>query len=206
MISYDHTLDFGEAKLLVGAYHYSGKLPPATVFPFVCTVVGHPVLACCFGTGAGRWKLPVLELTRLVVDPSYRGVVFLSSFVSRCIFYIKKNSDYDLLISYADPSHGHHGGIYQALSWDYHGREKGNPGIPFFQNTNTGEQIHRRTLNARYGTSAIAKVKAILGDEWEPQRPELKHLYWKALDRRGKRKAKLLGLTSQSYFKPDETQ
>ena len=195
-------LDRIAAKSLVQNYHYSGKLP-STMFSFVCSIVGEPVASCCFGMGAARWKLPVLELTRLVVDPSFRGLVTLSSFVAQCISYLKINTHHTLLISYADPHHGHHGGIYQALSWDYHGREKGNPGIPFFMNMITGEQIHRRTLNAKYGTSAISKVKAILGNEWEPQRPELKHLYWKALNKPGKRKAKLLELHSNPYMKPD---
>jgi hypothetical protein len=58
-----------------------------------------------------------------------------------------------LLVSYADPNHGHHGGIYQALNWLY----VGDTGADFQAVDQSGRawhsrQVSRTGVKRQYGT------------------------------------------------------
>lgn len=60
-----------------------------------------------------------LELTRLARDETC--IKPLTMFIALCIRHLRVDGGFDLLISYADPAVGHHGGIYQASNWLYLG-------------------------------------------------------------------------------------
>jgi hypothetical protein len=82
-----------------------------------------------------------------------------------------------LLVSYADPEHGHIGGIYQAMNWVYVGESCG-PGVIALN----GKPTHRRTISSKYGTSNIEWLR----ENVDPfarvvtSEPKFKYLY--ALD------------------------
>ena len=59
-----------------------------------------------------------------------------------------------LIVSYADPEHGHVGTIYQAMGWVYVGESKGPGGMML-----KGKPTHRRTINSKYGTSSVVWLK-----------------------------------------------
>lgn len=59
-----------------------------------------------------------------------------------------------ILVSYADSSEGHHGGIYQAGNWIYLGA-KSSSSILFL-----GELVHAKTLHTKYGTSAMPWLRS----------------------------------------------
>lgn len=62
----------------------------------------------------------VVELRRMVVlddMPKNTGTFFLS----KAIKMIKKSTKFKIIVSYADPYHGHCGIIYQAANWSYWG-------------------------------------------------------------------------------------
>lgn len=105
-----------------------------------------------FSGAIARFDLPVTpyELSRLVVNDGLPDNT-LSWFLSQCI---KKFPKPAIIVSYADENWGHHGYIYQATNWLYTGYSSGEKRI--FIN---GEEVHRRTLYARYGTSSIPKLK-----------------------------------------------
>lgn len=107
-----------------------------------------------------------------------------------------------MLISFADSTQGHHGGIYQACSWNYHTIRK--PRLDGF--IIDGVLTAARTCNHRYGTSGqgLVKILEAQGHTCIPHFDKGKHLYWKALNRKGEEKAKRLGFTKSPYPKPDK--
>lgn len=190
-----------EADELVRRHHYS-KRPPANV-QIVATLhdagglfgdYGDAVAACYLCIPPTRWSETVLELARLVrID---RRIVLTPLIAAACD--AAKRQGHDLLVSFADRTQGHHGGIYQAASWAYAGcRACRMDGVIL-----DGVFLPGRSCNSRWGTRIPRKLSEILGREVQPHFDEGKHLYWRALGPRGTAKAKRLGLQSLPYPKP----
>lgn len=193
-----------EASLLVMKYHYS-KRPPANI-----QIVGswHEdgglfgdrgdcVAACFFSIPPTRWKEDVLELSRLVRRDDIKQP--LTGLIAETCRWIKKRKLADLVVSFADNTQGHHGGIYQASSWNFDGmRDRQNDGLII-----NGKFCPGRTLNSNYGTRSADKLKSLY-PQWEIEKhwDEGKYLYWKAITNSGKKKAERLGLKQMTYPKP----
>lgn len=199
-----HSDQRNDAKGLIEKHHYSGIMPQSAVI--IGTMHedgglfgdhGPAVAACVFGIPAtSGWPEPVLELSRLVRLPNTKIALtgLISWTMNRC-----RVRGYDLAISYADPTQGHHGGIYQAASWFYaHQNDSACDGFMI-----DGEFVHRRSCNSRWGTSSLDKLQALLRKPITRHRDAGKHLYFKPLNRQGRAKAKRLGLAAQPYPKPD---
>lgn len=190
------------ASDLLMKYHYLGRLPRATVV--VCAVFDgdnpEPVAAVFFGHPATKWSVPVLELTRLVrSDDCKMSLTQLIAFACKQIKQDK--SQPQLLISYADPEAGHHGGIYQAASWNFH-EKRGKYVDGAMVN---GKFVPWRTLRHQYGSSSANQVKLRNPDlEIEKHVAEGKYLYWRALDGRAEKDAKTVGLEKNPYPKPGQ--
>lgn len=199
-----HTNRPDAADELVRQFHYS-KRPPAQQQVVVTWHErdgglfgddGPAVAACYFSQPSARWSEPVLELTRLVRAPHCD--IQLSGLISAACRLASKQID--LVISFADSTQKHHGGIYQACSWKYHGkRDRACDGVII-----GGKFIPGRSCNALYGTRSPEKLAAKLGVEVTPHFDEGKHLYWRALDVSGIKKAQRLKLESNPYPKPKE--
>lgn len=199
------TGQYDEACALVKRYHYSGRVPSGTRYVVTAHRDGGlfgnmgPAIAAVFicVTQGGRWAEDVLELARLVRcdDAKFQ----LTRLISITLKHMRREGE-DLIISYADATQDHHGGIYQAASWIYHGKRDASMDGLLINST----FVAGRTCNERYGTRSPSKLRSLF-PEWdiEPHYDEGKYLYWKALNRSGKRKAKRLGLKSHSYPKPD---
>ncbi len=220
VLASDHTLRAGEmnafhfavgrqddADTLVKAHHYSRR-PPGNV-----QVVGTwhedgglfgdrgaAVAACYFSIPPTRWSEDVLELSRLVRSPQMTAP--LSRLVSLTVKHVAWAKHGNLLISFADRTQGHHGGIYQSCSWAYAGcRDRRQDGLLV-----DGTFIPGRSCNSRWGTRSPTKLAAMLrGHTVEPHYDEGKHLYWRALNRDGQKKAQRLGLEAMAYCKPSST-
>ena len=109
-----------EANDLVLAHHYSKRKASAPRYVGgLRDSSGQLVAACFFSQPPTRWSEPVLELSRLVRTPASK--VPLTRLVAGCVRYIKQTGLCDLLVSFADNTQHHHGGVYQAASWNYHG-------------------------------------------------------------------------------------
>lgn len=191
-----------EACDLVKAHHYSGR-PPANI-QFVGTMhqdgglfgdFGEAVAACFFSIPPTRWSENVLELSRLVRTPEMR--VDLTQLISFCAKALRKRGE-TLLVSFADKTEGHHGGVYQAASWHYAGaRERRMDGVLL-----DGVFIPGRSCNSKFGTRSPKLLSEKLGRAVEPHFDEGKHLYFKPLGAKGASQAKRLGLESKPYPKP----
>tara|TARA_Y100000356_G_C11163776_1_gene237483 strand:+ start:77 stop:751 length:675 start_codon:yes stop_codon:yes gene_type:complete len=83
----------------------------------------------------------VCELTRVALNKHKSPV---SKIISIALKFLKKiNPNMKLIVSYADQTQGHHGGIYQAGNWIYVGTGGGNT---FFMIK--GKLTHPRSLGA----------------------------------------------------------
>jgi hypothetical protein len=199
-----HSGKMDEACDLVIRHHYSRRVPSNV--QFVGTLhetgglfgdYGRAIAACFFTIPGTRWSEDVLELARLVRTEDARPK--LTGLIAYCSRQLEKRGA-DLLVSFADRTHGHHGGIYQAASWSYAGcRGKVMDGVIV-----DGTFVPGRSANTRWGTRSPSKLTEQLGREVVGHYDEGKHLYFRTIGRRGKAKADRLGLECLPYPKPDQ--
>lgn len=190
-----------EAMGLVRKHHYSGRWPSNV--QCVGSLHEHgglfgdygPIMAACvFSIPPTRWTEDVWELSRLVRNDQ---IMPLTSLISQTLKHINRSGAINLVVSFADWTQRHHGGIYQAASWRYSGkREIRMDGVVW-----RGTFIPGRSANNRWGTQS-PDLLAKQGIECEPHYDEGKHLYWKALNRKGRQKAARLELNNLPYPKP----
>jgi len=193
---------YQDACALVEEHHYSRRVPSNV--QCVGTLhdsgglfgdFGDAVAACFFSMPPTRWTHEVWELSRLVRS---RPNIPLTSLISQTKRHAKSLGAH-LLVSFADVTHDHHGGVYQAASWNYHARrERRMDGV-----TIDGSFVPGRSCNSRWGTRSPRKLSELLCKDVEPHFDEGKHLYWAAVTKTGKRWARAMDLMSAPYPKPD---
>ncbi len=129
-----------------------------------------------------------LELRRLAcVDDTPKNTE--SYFIAQTIKLLKKTTDMEVIVSFADGHQGHTGVIYKASNFDYLG-ETGGGRILMVD----GKETHSRSLNQLnrpYGRELNRRYKA--GDEnifWKKTKP--KHIYVYYLNKKIKRQIKKL--------------
>jgi len=106
-----------------------------------------------------------LELRRLccVDDTPKNAESFL---VGRSLRWLRKNTDWKFVVSYADPEHGHTGTIYRASNFKYEGTTAPGTqllvdGVPFHIRTLTmmdrpyGREIHQRYKDGDPGIQLV---------------------------------------------------
>jgi hypothetical protein len=188
---------------LVRSFHYSRRMPSNIQHCYAVRseggLFGHTgeVLAgIIFSIPPTRWSEDVLELSRLVRREDFSGS--LSQLISFACNHLRKRGHH-LLVSFADRTQSHHGGIYQASGWNYDGcRERRMDGLIINGTFKPG-----RSCNSAWGTQSPDRLKAILPNaEIIPHFDDGKHLYWRALTVAGKTRAKRLELKSLPYPKP----
>lgn len=115
------------AKYAVEHWHYSkcipvGKIAKLGVWEdkiFVGGVLFSLGNNLHIGKAFGLDKFDICELTRVALSKHKTPV---TKIVSISIRYLKKRSpNLRAILSYADPEHNHHGGIYQGGNWIYLG-------------------------------------------------------------------------------------
>jgi len=185
-----------EAEAMVLAYHYSRRIPSAVKMIGSVHLDGGlfggdgPMLAAAFWSfPPTRWAEPVIELSRLVRGNDKVPLTFL---ISRSAKELKRQGC-DLLVSFADKTHGHDGYVYRASNWHYAGcRERRMDGLMV-----DGAFIPGRMCNNKFGSSSPPKVRQMFPHKAiEPHYDEGKHCYWLSLGRRGAKKAERLGLAT----------
>jgi len=165
------------AKYAVEHWHYSRKMPVGKIVKIGAWEDGTYIGCVLFSRGANAHigrpynlrQTEVCELTRIALT-SHRSPV--SKIGSIAIKMLRaQSSGIRLIVSYADPSEGHHGGVYQAMGWVYTGHTSGTHMLEI-----NGKRLHKREANARYGTND----STILGGKYVY--PEQKHRYLCPLD------------------------
>ena len=190
-----------EWERLVVEYHYSGYVPSSVQYVAGLRCNGRLVAAIVFTIPATRWREQVYELARLVRTPEFQPP--LTRLISKAMKELKKIKNADLVVSFADSTHAHHGGVYQAASWRFHTTRKAACDAFIID----GVLTPRRTCNHRYGTGSVEKLPSILrakGSTCVPHYDTGKSLYWFPLTYVGLCKAERLKLESRPYEKPED--
>ena len=127
-----------------------------------------------------------LELRRLVcIDDTPKNTE--SYFIGQTFKMLKRDTDMEVVVSFADQHHGHTGVIYKATNFEYLGKTARGRVLMV-----DGKEMHSRSLNQLdrpYGRELNRRYKA--GDEnifWKNTEP--KHIYVYYLNKRIKRQIK----------------
>lgn len=123
------TLD--AARSLVERFHYSKGGSNTAVYTHGIFPFGHdepwgvvwwlpPTRVAAESVNRACWQ-KVLSLTRMVMMPGMPRNA-CSFLLARSVRLIRKDGRFISLVTYADESQGHTGGVYRAANWDYVGR------------------------------------------------------------------------------------
>lgn len=162
------------AKFAVENWHYSKSMPDGKLVKVGAWEDGKFIGVVIFGRGAnnnigkpyGLTQTECCELVRIALRDHKSAVTRI---MALAIKFIKKQSPgIRLLISYADPTQGHHGGIYQGGNWLYVGRSQAQQAVIV-----NGKIMHKRSAEALFGTIKGLKKSPVL---W-------KHKYLFSLDK-----------------------
>ena len=175
-------IPFKTAKEYISKNHYSKKISSRVRVSLgffnnnddlvTCIVYNHPV-----GLRITKWmhrnNINCAELGRLFSNDGLPKNTE-SYCISQSFKYLKEHyPDIKYLISYADSSHGHNGGIYQATNWKYIGKSVSGNGVFIID----GIETHPKALYNRHGTSTRKVIKEIYGDRVVIKNREPKYIY-----------------------------
>lgn len=189
---------------LVRDYHYSRRMAGLVRHAFAWREpggmfgdTGEPVAGVIYSQPVNRNFPPeAAELSRLIRQNSFTGK--LSVLVTWSLRWLRANTETPFVLSYADTTQGHHGGIYQACGFVYVGAQtSGHIGY----NAPDGSFVHGRICNGRFGTRSVAAL-ADLKPDWVPVYGEPKHLYIFPLRQRWATIARQRGWQRKPYPKP----
>ena len=168
------------AKYAVEHWHYSRRMPMPPMVRIGVWEGGRFVGCVIFARGntptLGRaYGLEMTEVAELVRVALTNHATPVSRIVSIALKMLRKAApELRLVVSFADPAEGHHGGIYQAGGWVYTGESE-----PSWQWFHEGRWKHNReiTSGAFGGSRKVADYKVL------PKRLPLgKHRYLMPLD------------------------
>lgn len=164
-------------------WHYSGCMPAGKTVKIGAWEGGRFVGAVIFGRGAnnhllqpyGLEQVEGCELTRVALRAHRTPVSRIVAIAVRLLH--RQSPGLRLIVSFADPEQGHHGGIYQAGGWIYAGTSK-----PQSELVIDGRDVHKRTANALWGTASPERLREILGRPVDYSPVKYKHTYLLPLD------------------------
>lgn len=138
------------AKYACENWHYSGCLPAGKLVKVGAWEAGKFIGVVLFGRGAtpnlGRpYNLgqdECVELVRIALTSHKTPVSRIAALAMQ--FLRRSNPKLRLIVSFADQSQGHHGGIYQAGNWIYNGQ--GSPANFYMIK---GKLTHPRSIGAK---------------------------------------------------------
>jgi len=153
---------YDAAKYACENWHYSKCLPVGKLVKVGAWEDGKFIGAVLFGRGAtpnlGRpYGLNQDECVELVRIALTKHKITVSKIAAFAIRWLKKtNPNLRLIVSFADQSQGHHGGIYQAGNWVYNGT--GSPATFYMIR---GKLTHPRSIGAKGLVQNISGARKI---------------------------------------------
>jgi len=162
------------AKYACINWHYSKCLPVGKLVKIGAWENGKFIGVVIFGRGANNNMLKPFsleqddgcELVRIALTKHVTPVSKIMAFAIR--FLKKSQAGLQLIVSYADPEQGHHGGIYQACNWIYTGPS--DKAVKVFYK---GKWSHKKTVDDAGVNQANLPKKVVSG----------KHRYLMPLDK-----------------------
>lgn len=155
------------AKFSVEHWHYSKCLPSQKLVKVGVWEDGKFIGCVIFGDGANPGMFSPYgiayeggcELVRVALTKHRTAV---SRIVRVALMFVKRACPkLRLVVSFADPEHGHVGGIYQAGGWIYAGMTSASD-----EYLVCGKRMHGRALRSTRSTHRMGKVKAKNVMEW----------------------------------------
>ena len=138
----------------------------------------------------GEVESDVVELRRLCcIDDTPKNTE--SYFIGQTLRWLKKNTDYKVVVSYAETNPTHTGTIYQATNFEYHGMTANGRVIDF-----NGKHYHDKTIRTyytdKYGVKKLKPYAQKVRDALESGEAKYvettgKHIYLFKLKKRGKK-------------------
>jgi hypothetical protein len=173
------------AKQLIVKNHYLHSLPGGTQLTFGVFLDRRLMGAIALGVGPANAHCLVggarpddcLTLTRLWLDDDL-PLFSESKSLGMIAKALRKNTELKFLLSYADPSQGHVGTIYQAANWLYTGLSDAMP----LYDIGDGIKRHPRSLAHAFGSRSVSYL-ADNGVEVKLFPQSAKHRYIYFLDK-----------------------
>lgn len=163
-------------------WHYSKCVPKSKVVKFGVWEFGKFIGVVLFGSGAsptiGRpynlTQLEICELTRIALAKHHTPV---SRIMAIAIKKLKAHAKgLRLIVSFADSTEGHYGGIYQATNWIYAG------GSETHEYVIKGEKYHSIVVWRKFGSESIPWLRANVDPKVKRISAGFKHRYLMPLD------------------------
>ena len=184
------------AKFACEKWHYSKSIPVPPLVKIGAWEDGKFIGVVVFSRGAtpsllspfGLKQTEGCELTRIALTTHASAV---SRIVRLAMMFLKKQTPgLRLIVSFADPSEGHHGGIYQAGNWIYSG--KSAPSTEYI--SQDGKRWHARMVKSKGWTVVHGiKRKTLTPEQCTKVEKPGKHRYLMPLD--AEMKLKILPLS-----------
>lgn len=148
------------AKFACETWHYSGCVPAGKLVKVGAWEDGKFIGAVLFGRGAtpnlckpyGLAQDECVELVRIALTTHSTPVSRIAALALK--FLKRANPKLRLVVSFADSTQGHHGGIYQAGNWVYSGQGAASR---FW--IVRGKITHPRTVIERGGSNSLAGAR-----------------------------------------------
>ena len=176
---------FLEVAGFIDTHHYAGFVNGVRVFQSFAVYHGTNLVggAIFGGMATTAWKAfgdcenKVIELRRLVLlDEAERNSE--SRVIGAMLRWLKSNSNIEVVVSYADPLHGHDGTIYRAANFKYLGLSGKDKKL---LDRETGKVHHSRSMratsNGRYKPFALRLREKYAKGELEMIDLPPKHCY-----------------------------
>lgn len=172
------------AKFACENWHYSKTLPVPPIVKIGIWENEKFIGVILFSRGAspdllkpyGLTQFEGCELTRVALSKHSAPVSRILSIAFK--FLKRKSEKLKLIVSFADQSKGHHGGIYQATNWIYTGTS--SPSVEYWKD---GKRWHPRQLSeSGYTTQFGSKRKVPKPSECLKIKVPGKHRYLMPLD------------------------
>ena len=170
------------ARELLLLWHYLHSFPGGTQLAFGVFWVLRLMGALTFGAGPaqayrlveGAGPQDCLVLTRLWLSDGL-PIYSESRVLGIVLRALRSSTEVKFVISYADPTQGHVGYIYQASNWLYTGLSQATP----LYDIGDGQLYHSRTLSQIYGTHSLKYLKDHgVQASLVPQEPKHRYVYF----------------------------
>jgi hypothetical protein len=174
------------AKYACEHWHYSKSIPTPPLLYIGAWELGKFIGVVLFGRGANNnlgkpYGLDQTECCELVRIALTNHKAQVTRITAQAIGFLKRNAaSMRLIISYADPMQGHHGGIYQGGNWIYTG--KTSPDRYYI--THDGKRVHSRMVCESGFKRVYGQKRKVLTPKEckEKHTTEGKHRYLMPLD------------------------
>lgn len=170
-------------------WHYSKCIPKSKLVKLGVWENDKFVGVVIFGLGATQnlgkpYGLNMQECCELVRIALRKHMTPVSRIMSIAIRFLKKsNPGLKLIISFADRTQGHHGGIYQATNWIYSGQTES---AEFFRDPK-GKLWHPRRASRK-----VCAGKQLVTDKWTVEMQQPKYRYLMPLDEQTRKRVQSL--------------